>query len=486
VRQTVRAEWLILAAFVCVLGLFILPGRDCFQFDYDEGVNLAKSQLVAQGYRLYADIWSDQPPLLTLVQAAAFRLAGFSVHAGRAVVLAFAALLLWATWEFMRLAAGRGHALLAVLLTIQIAYFARLSIAAMVGLPMLALGLVALALLAHWHTSRDPRWLALSAVALSLSVLTKLQSAFLAPIFVAGLLVSEWRQESRPAFRRILTPALLWVAAFSATTLTLIGVLVGPSNLGQLLEGHVRARETDFFGRFSLWLALDRSQALLMLGPALLGAHLFVRHRRWLGLYLLAWAGVAFALLLKHAPVWYHHVPLLMVPMAMLAAYAAGEALGWLARLPGRRELLSTRGVLFAAAVGCLCLSSAEQAVRAAHAVATWPRACSAYDMPPPDAALARLKALAPGAAWCVTDVPMYALRAGIPVAPDAAVLTIKRLKTGEFTEQDMLAQIARLKPRVVYLARFDWPAVLSALDKDSHYRIEGGAGAGRLYVRID
>ena len=39
-------------------------------FDTDEGINLGKGALVAAGFHPYADIWSDQPPILTYVLAA--------------------------------------------------------------------------------------------------------------------------------------------------------------------------------------------------------------------------------------------------------------------------------------------------------------------------------------------------------------------------------------------------------------------------------
>lgn len=486
-RNPVAVEWLVLIAFVCVMSLFILPGRDCFQFDHDEGVNLARSQLVAQGHLLYTDVWSDQPPLFTLLQAGAFRLFGFSVSAGRAVVLAFSAVLLCAAWDFMRLAAGRTHGILAVLLILQLSHFARLSISSMVGLPMLALSLVALALLARWHRSRDIRWLLLSAVAMGLSVLTKLQSGFLVPIILTGLLVQEWHAPSPRAWFRRLAPAIGWGAVFGVTTLVLLGGLVGAGSLHQLLEGHLQARGVDVFHRYSLLLALDRSQAILLAVPALLGAALFIRRRRWLGLYPVAWLAAAGLSLFNHAPVWYHHALLVTVPAAMLAAHAAGEVLRW--ATPWRASLspLSPRGAVAATVAGCLCLSAAEQVARGARAVWRWPDSCAAYAMAPPDGPLlARMKELAPRAAWCVTDVPMYAMRAGLAVPPEIAVLTTKRLRTGQYTEQDMLEQIARLAPDLIYLARFEWPAVQASLDADVRYRHDPAAQAGAFYVRAE
>jgi hypothetical protein len=49
------------------------PWWRVYEFHPDEGVNLMKAALVANGYHLYNQIWNDQPPVLTLILAAAHR-----------------------------------------------------------------------------------------------------------------------------------------------------------------------------------------------------------------------------------------------------------------------------------------------------------------------------------------------------------------------------------------------------------------------------
>ena len=50
------------------------PFRKIFEIDPDEGINLIKGLLVEQGYSLYTEIWSDQPPLFTYFLAVVFRI----------------------------------------------------------------------------------------------------------------------------------------------------------------------------------------------------------------------------------------------------------------------------------------------------------------------------------------------------------------------------------------------------------------------------
>lgn len=58
-----------------------------FAWKYDEGVNALKARLFLEGYSLYSEVWTDQPPLFTLLIAATFTLFGQSVFVARALVL---------------------------------------------------------------------------------------------------------------------------------------------------------------------------------------------------------------------------------------------------------------------------------------------------------------------------------------------------------------------------------------------------------------
>ena len=59
------------------------------QWDPDEGILLGWAQLMGRGFRMYTDIWSDQPPGLAVSLLAGFRLFGESVESGRLVVLVY-------------------------------------------------------------------------------------------------------------------------------------------------------------------------------------------------------------------------------------------------------------------------------------------------------------------------------------------------------------------------------------------------------------
>src|SRR5262245_12551418 len=92
----------ILPLWLCILG----PSWTVYEFHLNEGINLIKGALVANGYTLYDQIWNDQPPGLTLVLAAIHRLFPFNVGIPRAVVIAFSSLLLWSLFRIVRRSSG--------------------------------------------------------------------------------------------------------------------------------------------------------------------------------------------------------------------------------------------------------------------------------------------------------------------------------------------------------------------------------------------
>ena len=55
-----------------------------YERDWDEGAYLMTAKMVEEGYRLYSEVFSAQPPLFILSLVGGFKLFGPSVSAGRA------------------------------------------------------------------------------------------------------------------------------------------------------------------------------------------------------------------------------------------------------------------------------------------------------------------------------------------------------------------------------------------------------------------
>jgi hypothetical protein len=90
----------------------------------------------------------------------------------------------------------------------------------------------------------------------------------------------------------------------------------------------------------------------------------------------------------------------------------------------------------------------------------------------------------APRTHWVVTDSPMYAFRAGLPVPPHLAVISRKRLSTGALNESEILHTIREWKPEQVLIARFKFPSIVNYLEE--HYRAIYFQDDKKLYLRGD
>lgn len=452
-----------------LLAMFLIfPFRQRFEFDLDEGLNAMKALLVARGYPLYTQVWSDQPPLLTYLLAGVIRLFGANIDAARGLVLGLSFLLMASATHFLRISWGLWHALAGALLIFMLPFYTALSVAVMVGLPAIAVAVLSLLAQELWHQSHQERWIVLSALLLGLSVLTKLFTGILAPIFVAGIFLAEWKA---PSWSLRLRPVLIWCLVFGLVTAGLGLLLVGPANMSQLVATHLFARQDPSFRELaesqSINWHLAGAWPVLALGG--IGSLFAVVERRWSSLYLLAWAAIAYGLLLFHAPVWYHHQFLITIPAAILAAIGVGECARWIPQLIRGRVWISPRSLLVLLALVGFGVTISARARLTYHTFIL-----PAYLIPPEAAAegreapfLAEMTRYAPKTHWVVTDLPMYAFRAGIPVPPPLAAMTGKRIASGELTEASIIQTIEDYKPEQVLVGRFDLPAVESYLRQD-------------------
>jgi len=461
------AYFLLPLAFLLAM-FFIFPFRERFEFDLDEGLNAMKALLVARGYPLYTQVWSDQPPVLTYLLAGVIRLFGANIDAARSLILVLSFLLMAAATHFLRISWGLWHALAGALLIFMLPFYTALSVAVMVGLPAIALAMLSLLAQELWHQSHHERWIVLSALLLGLSVLTKLFTGILVPIFAIGIYLGEHKE---PSWSLRLRPVLLWCLVFGLVTGGLGLILVGPANLSQLVATHLFARQDRAFQ------ALTKSQSInwhlggawsvLVLGG--IGSLFAVIERRWSSLYLLAWAATAYGLLLFHAPVWYHHQFLITIPAAILAGIGVGECARWIPQLIRTRAWISPRSLLVFLALVSFGVTLSARARLTYHTFIL-----PAYLIPPEAASegreepfLAEMTSHMSKTEWVVTDLPMYSFRAGLPVPPPLAAMTGKRIASGELTEAMIIQTIEDYKPEQVLLGRFDLPAVESYLRLD-------------------
>ena len=479
---------LVASGYFLVMFLYY-PFRERFEFDLDEGLEAMKSMLLARGYPLYTQIWSDQPPFMTYLLAISFRLFGFEVNVGRLLILILASALLGSACYLLYRVWGPGHALAGVLLIFLLPFFTQLSVSIMFGLPAVAFATLALTALLFWHRERKPIWLALSGITLALSLLTKLFTGFLAPVFLIGLILPDGNHPAPSPNRWTwLKPAFTWGLWFGGAVLGLGLLMVGPGNIPQLLNTHLLARGmeryTAFPGTYTITQYIFQTWPLLAL--ALIGLALSWRRQRLFAFYSAAWALIAYGLLFFHQPVWYHHTLLVTVPLALLAGAAAGEGLAHTLQLLRRAAVLSRFTLLALLALAGFALILRTRLPQVLPDLQRPPFFVTGAAHAPwqEQMFLVKMSNHAADTDWVLTNLPMYAFRVGLPVPPFLGAMSEKRISTGQLSEADIISVLEEYQPEQVLLGRREFPALEQILERD--YKLLYERGKRMLFVRKD
>ncbi|MFN2235426.1 MAG: hypothetical protein ACK2U1_14455, partial [Anaerolineales bacterium] len=336
-----------------------------------------------------------------------------------------------------------------------------------------------------WHYSHKYAWLLLSSITLCISVTIKLFTGFLAPIFVIGILAFEYfGRDQKLKWYQYFLPAFIWGIVFS-TCLLIVGLtLVGPQNVYQLLENHLIASNTDQNEKF-IYLTINwhLKNIVPFLLLFLLGSIEALREKKWIILYPVAWSLTAYFMLLFHYPVWDHHQHLITIPAVIPASHAVilaarkvqssiqndlplkyGNLISYAALLlfllifirpPSSLDILEQKPSLSGSGLG---LSMGEERI------------------------IYMMDNRAKDDTWVVTDIPMYAYLAGLPVPPEIAVISSKRVETGLITDKDMIDIVQKYQPEEVLIGRFNFPLLTSYLAE--HYHIIHQTGNKILYIR--
>ncbi len=461
----------------------LIPIRYIFYFDSDEGYNLIKSMLLLRGYPLYSMIWSDQPPLLTYLLAGIFKIFGLDVAIGRIFILFFSILLIWSFTQYIILISSRWHALAGLLLLLVLPSFMKLSLSIMVGLPSIALATVSLFLVTLWHRNKRNVWLLLAGAVLALSVLIKLFSGFLAPIFMVGIFIDEYlsnRKAGQPWYR-LISMSLFCVSFALVITLGVI-FLIKPTNVSQLVFTHTGAIEVNYYAKkaFGFGLYLKRLIPLCILAVA--GSVWVIKTKRWFALYSLAWTITAFAFLSAWRPVWYHHLLLFTIPSAILACIAFKESgstmhQSYLAHGKDGFSQWINHFRLFEwvnlfvlglfiinwALLGKDLLTEVRLINESVQQSTSENQIC--FEL------LSQIKTYAPQTHWIVTDSPMFTFRANLPTPPNLAVISQKRLLSGALSTKETREIITNLKPEQILLSgKINANAVINYINR--HYTL--------------
>jgi 4-amino-4-deoxy-L-arabinose transferase-like glycosyltransferase len=292
--------------------------------------------------------------------------------------------------------------------------FLRLSYTLQADLPSVAWGLVALALAVEARRHDRPVLWVLAGIALGVAVETKLLAlAFLPPMLIIAVTGS----------RR---PRALVGAGLGAGATILLGLLPYLGDLGQVYRGvfglHIGTGTTEpqpITGKLEVLRYYHPPFATLAAGAV--GLVLAAVRRRLWAMVLLAWVLSALAVDLGQAPLFGHHLAVLLPPLAV--AGGCGVVLGIAelrSRLPGPGRAVA----LGLAGLGALLL------------VVLAPPAASGLPYPDPRTSQVEeaIRALVPPGTPVVTDMPFAAADTGHATPPQLVDVSYARVSTGDLS----------------------------------------------------
>lgn len=441
---------LIIPLLFILLVFLVIPVEQIFDFDNDEGINVIKAVLYAQGFSLYQDIWNDQPPLFTILLTWWWQLVGQSIFTARCLVLLFSTLLVWSFYQILRLSLGILGAVAGTAILITLHYYMQLSVSVMIGIPSLALALLSIYLLLLAQRKSSILLLIGSGAILALSLQIKLFTVFLIVIICFQLIVDNpncnWKNR--------LSQIGLWLLTVLATYV-LISLLCGASSYEQLLQSHVASRQgeeifTDSYFSFISLLERMFGQDYLAHILAVLGIFVIITTRNRTGLFPLCWLGIVCLLLFNHKPVWYHHYLLIAIPIAWLAAYAV-VAMVQFFRQQRTKIKLDIKAII--AILTALLIFSTILLEIYRFGIDRQKYQHELVEQVNQQYVLNLILLHQEQTNWMFTDQPLYAFYAGLSVPPETAVLSLKRVLSGTISNEDMLNILKTYQPEQILLS---------------------------------
>ncbi len=438
----------ILLFIILVISIRFEPITQTFQFDYDEGFNLMKAFLYSKGFSLYSQIWNDQPPLFTVILSNWLKLFGDSIFTARLLTLLFSAVLIWCFYQIIFLELGKFAALVGAILLFTSWLYIRLSISVMIGIPSLALAMLSIYLLKIYKHKSNNLYLTLSAGCLALSLQTKLFTVFLIPLILFDLLASDNKLKGIQKNRIVSFKHIgLWLIVLGSVY-SLFGVLYQQfDNQEQLILTHLKQPQNleveNFHNLKYLGYMIHQDYDYIFL--AFIGIWAIVSQKNKDGLLPFSWLVTSTLILLNHQPLWYHYYPLLAIPICWLAAYGVALLYNLFSRsLHKDLQTINIKKILIPFSLIVILISLI---------IMTPPNPRGSV---PKNLELMKMvEKYKYFTNWVFTDNPMYAFYNDLIVPPEIAVMSYKRINSGDLTFAKMLAILKKYRPEQIILTRW-------------------------------
>jgi len=503
-------QWLLVAILIATMcGLqSSIPLRTAVKIGADEDWELSKAVLALNGFRFYTEVWNDQPLLHTSIITNVLKHLSPSVLSARLVTSAFSIVLLTGVFFIALRVGGLLVAGLASALLMVSPGFLELSSSCMVEIPALAPAIAGLAVLMGRRTGKIPPlprpstpreggsvasalrhpklgaevppspqplsprrggWLrpVIAGVLFGISFQIKFINVILLPLVV--LIVWLRGRESQdyqrpphpnasaslfpeaspaaPAERRLVRPLLFFGGSLFATFVVIAFAMGAEGYWIQLKlswSAHFAATKSFEYGSpndhpFEWTTYLKNWDTTI---PAVIGIVFCFLNRRknpWLVLPL-AWFFLELVVLGIHTPWWSYYYIHNAVPLCFCAAIGIAAVVRWLRQ----RRNIATAGL----AGVCGLLMAGWMSSRVYLQISKIRSSPQIYS----SLVLKEIERYKPFTKFIYTDEPAYSFHAGIPMPPALAVITLKRLWSGDMTNARLVEELRLSKPGVLLL----------------------------------
>ncbi|MDJ0598410.1 MAG: glycosyltransferase family 39 protein [Crocosphaera sp.] len=448
---------LIYVVLAIIIAPMVVPLKEEFQLNFDEGIETMRALLYMKGYLPHKEIWSDHPFLFTQLLSFWLTLFGKSILYARLLTIVFSALLIWFFFEIIRLELGVFPAFIGSVSLVASSGFVRFSSAVMIGIPALSLTVISIYFLFLYKKKKHSYLLAISGSFFALALQIKFLTVFLIPIIFIFIIITNQKQFSGDAklIIKITNHILIWLICFGITFL-IFSFLFHALSYEQLLGTHFGNEVKTAFSTknsFEFLSNVITKKDFDLFYLAILGIFVVFIKRKWEGLFPIAWLGIAFLLLINHQPVWPHHYCLIAIPLAWLTAYASLPCLDLFKK---RNYLLKPKNIkinnyiLGVISLGLIIFALINLKPKVARDIPSLQQ-----DYSPQFAVVDRILDDKNSTQWLFTDIPIYGFYADLGVPPEIAVFSTKRIKTKQLTKEQVYELLVKYQPEQILIGRF-------------------------------
>lgn len=446
-----RSSWAIWVALVFGFSvLMFVPFEGAYQIGGDEGFELMKGCLWSKGFTLYRQIWSEQPPLLTAILGVLFRFLGPSAADARFLDLVFSCILLAGYLVILEDYEGRFTAMTAALFLSATPLFLTLSISAMPEVPAFAVAVTSALMLRFWKSTGRSVWLCASGLGMGTALMIKLTAGILLPALVVELLSVGSLAKSKG--NRMPVLLAFWTVPLAGVVLCVFIMFPGMS-FHQLLGLHYsqQLREATKSWADLQFSALDLYLRFACAIPAVIGllscaADGQMRRVR----FPVIWLGTAILANYVNRPFWAFYYLHFAPPLAWLGAVGLRVLfVRVITTAPTTSWRFVQPKVLWLVLLAVV--SSYSLAGSAWGALHEW-RAVSGARRTADVRAIAVLSHYRRSVHWIYTTSLLDAFYSRIMVPPELAVISFKRVASGELSAPDIFQYLMRYQPEVLLL----------------------------------